>query len=298
MHNGAALRVERVIDLSRLNDAERRVLRLLAEGHTAKSIANAIGTTPAAVNERLREARRKTGVGSSRELARVLKAQENRHEQMGVGRRRSFEAVLSQPDAESWRPQTGVFAMIGIFIVAAAGAAALMSQQPEASSEADPLFASIFAQQQDPMKLFASHPKSREEMDRALAGAGYWSVMRQLHTKAHSEPRDAAWASGTENALRRALVSIPRVGVKGTELRVLCGSTMCEVAGSVDEPADRSSRAVFDEFNRTTISRLNPHALEPETDRLRLEIMVGGIATMSQTPPRLSYVFYYSRAKG
>ena len=57
------------MDLSRLNEAERRVLGLLAEGHTAKSIANTIGSTPAAVNERLREARRKTGVGSSRELA-------------------------------------------------------------------------------------------------------------------------------------------------------------------------------------------------------------------------------------
>ena len=62
--------VKRMIDLSRLNEAERRVLRLLAEGHTAKSIAAELATSPAAVNERLREARRKTGVGSSRELAR------------------------------------------------------------------------------------------------------------------------------------------------------------------------------------------------------------------------------------
>ena len=60
--------VNRMIDLSRLNEAERRLLRLLAEGHTAKSIATELGTSPAAVNERLREARRKTGVGSSREL--------------------------------------------------------------------------------------------------------------------------------------------------------------------------------------------------------------------------------------
>ena len=80
--------VKRTIELSRLNEAERRVLRLLAEGHTAKSIAAELGTTTAAVNERLREARRKTGAGSSRELARQLRAQENRHEQMGVGRAR------------------------------------------------------------------------------------------------------------------------------------------------------------------------------------------------------------------
>jgi len=30
------------VDLSRLNEAERQVLRLLAEGHTAKSIANGL----------------------------------------------------------------------------------------------------------------------------------------------------------------------------------------------------------------------------------------------------------------
>lgn len=70
-------------DLHLLSDAERQVLALLAQGHTAKSIAAATGRTENAVNERLREARRKTGVGSSRELARLL-AQENRDEEIEV----------------------------------------------------------------------------------------------------------------------------------------------------------------------------------------------------------------------
>ena len=127
------------MDLSRLNDAERRVLGLLAEGHTAKSIAHAIGSTPAAVNERLREARRKTGVGSSRELARVLKAQENRDEQIGVGSRHRVTADISPGAADPRRPRTGVYAMIGLLAIAAAGAAALMTQQPAADAPADPL---------------------------------------------------------------------------------------------------------------------------------------------------------------
>lgn len=59
-------------DLSRLSDAERRALRLLAHGHTAKSAAVELGLSEGAVNERLREARRKTGVGSSRQLARLV----------------------------------------------------------------------------------------------------------------------------------------------------------------------------------------------------------------------------------
>ena len=58
-----------------LSDRELEVLRLLAAGHTVKSIAVQIDRTEASINERLRDARRKTGVGSSRELARLLDAQ-------------------------------------------------------------------------------------------------------------------------------------------------------------------------------------------------------------------------------
>ena len=58
--------------LEALNDYELEILRLLANGHTAKSIAARLGRSETAINERLREARRKTGLGSSRELARLL----------------------------------------------------------------------------------------------------------------------------------------------------------------------------------------------------------------------------------
>jgi DNA-binding CsgD family transcriptional regulator len=58
-----------------LSDKELEILRLLAGGHTVKSIAAGLGRSEASINERLREARRKTGVGSSRELARQLAAQ-------------------------------------------------------------------------------------------------------------------------------------------------------------------------------------------------------------------------------
>ena len=60
---------------SALNAHELEILQLLANGHTAKSIAARLGRSETAINERLRDARRKTGVGSSRELARLLDAQ-------------------------------------------------------------------------------------------------------------------------------------------------------------------------------------------------------------------------------
>jgi len=196
------------IDLSRLNQAERRVLGLLAEGHTAKSIANTIGSTPAAVNERLREARRKTGVGSSRELARLLNAQENRDEQIGVGNRHRVAADISPGAAEPRRPKTGVFAMIGLFVVAAAGAAALMNPQPVAQPPADPLIGALL------------QPESKNP-DAA-----------DFYAKVRSEQR-GPWAIRTELQIKARLMALPLVGKDGNVLRVTCGSTICEIAGTL-----------------------------------------------------------------
>ena len=53
------------LDESRLTLIERSVLDLLARGHTAKNIAAETGMSVHAVNERLREARAKTGVGAA-----------------------------------------------------------------------------------------------------------------------------------------------------------------------------------------------------------------------------------------
>ena len=55
-----------------LTDREKETLRLLLVGHDAKSIARALGLSVHTVNERLRDARRKLGVSSSREAARLL----------------------------------------------------------------------------------------------------------------------------------------------------------------------------------------------------------------------------------
>src|SRR5918993_5328038 len=203
------------VDLSRLNEAERQVLYLLAEGHTAKSIASELGSTPAAVNERLREARRKTGVGSSRELARVLKSQESRHDEMGVAPSRPSIAVPSQWDAAPWRPQTGVIAMLTLFFVAAAGAATLMTQAPQPRSDVDPLVGA-------PLERF------KQPVD--------------LHTQVRTEKRDDEWAARTEEAIRARLLQIPLIGRHGNVLRVTCASTLCEIAGTLIAPSSKAEQ--------------------------------------------------------
>ena len=63
--------------LDALTDKERQTLRLILRGHDAKSSARELGLSVRTVNERLRDARRKLGVTSSREAARRLLAEES-----------------------------------------------------------------------------------------------------------------------------------------------------------------------------------------------------------------------------
>lgn len=58
--------------LDDLTDKEKEALRLLLAGHDAKSSANELDISVHTVNDRLRNARRKLNVSSSREAARIL----------------------------------------------------------------------------------------------------------------------------------------------------------------------------------------------------------------------------------
>lgn len=58
--------------LQALTEKEKQTLRLIVRGHDAKSIARHLGLSVHTVNERLRDARRKLEVSSSREAARLL----------------------------------------------------------------------------------------------------------------------------------------------------------------------------------------------------------------------------------
>ena len=259
------------MNLSRLNEAERRVLRLLAEGHTAKSIANTIGSTPAAVNERLREARRKTGVGSSRELARLLKAQENRDEQIGVGSRHHIAADTSPGAADPRRSKTGVYAMIGLFVVAAAGAAALMGHQPAAQTPRDPLVG----------ELLQPVPEDRGFAD--------------LYATVRSEKRDP-WAVRTEQQIKARLMSLPLVGKNGNVLRVTCGSSLCEIAGTVIVPQDKAeTHDQRSQLNRTVraLQIQIPDALA----QLRLNPDAVNFTSGKGKPDKSVFLLYFSRAK-
>jgi DNA-binding CsgD family transcriptional regulator len=55
-----------------LTEKEKQTLRLIVRGHDAKSTARSLGLSVHTINERLRDARRKMAVSSSRQAARLL----------------------------------------------------------------------------------------------------------------------------------------------------------------------------------------------------------------------------------
>ena len=56
----------------------------------------------------------------------------------------------------------------------------------------------------------------------------------ELHEQVHHEPRDRAWADASEKALRDAYSAIPHMNDLAP-VRVLCGTSLCEVANTLPE---------------------------------------------------------------
>ncbi|MCP5143189.1 MAG: DUF4019 domain-containing protein [Gammaproteobacteria bacterium] len=96
--------------IATLTEREKKTLRLLLAGHDAKSIAREFDLSVHTINDRLRDARRKLGVPSSREAARLLALHEGRPnsivpEAIGVG---DMSANV-QIDGQSSKPKRTVF---------------------------------------------------------------------------------------------------------------------------------------------------------------------------------------------
>ena len=106
-----------------LTERELEVLQLLAAGHTAKTIAYRLGRSEASINERLRDARRKTGVGSSRELARMLDAQQVWDKKIDLSTEDLASDSVVQPATAGVKTSKGLIAML---IALSAAAAALI----------------------------------------------------------------------------------------------------------------------------------------------------------------------------
>jgi DNA-binding CsgD family transcriptional regulator len=138
-----------------LTEKEKQTLRLIVRGHDAKSMARHLGLSVHTVNERLRDARRKLEVSSSREAARLLLDTEGDDPQkladkpIGEAAGAATVARSDEPDSGTVRASgvaspvgwliAGVAimsAILGILILAAAPQSAPQSAGQPASSEA------------------------------------------------------------------------------------------------------------------------------------------------------------------
>ncbi|MGQ2935791.1 MAG: helix-turn-helix domain-containing protein [Sphingopyxis sp.] len=104
-----------------LTDREMEILRLLVAGHTVKTIAARLGRSETSINERLRSARRKTGVGSSRELARLLDLQKTCDENIDLSGERPAVKDLAHAATVGVRGSKGMIVMLIAIPMAAAG---------------------------------------------------------------------------------------------------------------------------------------------------------------------------------
>jgi DNA-binding CsgD family transcriptional regulator len=283
---------ERMIELSRLNEGERRVLLLLAEGHTAKSIATELETTPAAVNERLREARRKTGVGSSRELARLLKAQENRHEDIGVGNAADPVVPDVGRSGTQARSNRKVLTVMTGLLLTGLVAGALALQQGESSNVAggeapfsDPLVGNIFAPA-DPEKA-ALIPTTERDYVHGKAGESSQTeaALRQLHAQVRAGPRDAQ----AEARLTAIYKSIHPIKLSSAPLRVLCSESLCEVATTTQVP---TPQAEVD----ATLGEVQGAELRQRAEAMGLKPLYLWFG-LHPSGDRAAYLGYWSRGK-
>ena len=105
-----------------LSEKEKETLRLILFGHDAKSMAGELDLSVHTVNERLRNARRKLGVTSSKEAARLLLEEEGEtpdflvHKRMGdaAGEGPDQDSKTSRRAIPAWPIVTGVLTMIAI----------------------------------------------------------------------------------------------------------------------------------------------------------------------------------------
>lgn len=96
-----------------LTEKEKETLRLIVRGHDAKSTARHLGLSVHTVNERLRDARRKLDVTSSREAARLLLDTEGGAPQK-LGDERIGDAGAAIRAAEDDEPDSGTRRATGV----------------------------------------------------------------------------------------------------------------------------------------------------------------------------------------
>ena len=128
-------------NLHALTEKEKQTLRLLLAGHDAKSMARHLGLSVHTVNERLRDARRKLSVSSSKAAARMLRDAEGTDPET-LGDERIGDAGIppagqqgGEPSAHLFATSRKAWAIGGLAMMSLAIAVLALSGAPDAAPD-------------------------------------------------------------------------------------------------------------------------------------------------------------------
>lgn len=163
-------------DIHALTEKEKQTLRLLLTGHDAKSMARQLGLSVHTVNERLRDARRKLSVSSSKEAARMLRDAEGPDPE-SLGDKPIGDAPAARPGQQGDEPGASYFAkprnawaIGGLAMLSFAVAVLALSGAPEVAQDRAP--PTEAAARSSPVAESAASQAARQWL--ALVDAGDW----------------------------------------------------------------------------------------------------------------------------
>ena len=200
-----------------LSEREKETLRLLLSGHDAKSAAVALGLSVHTINERLRDARRKLGVGSSRAAARLLAQVEGADPNfsgdklLGVA---TTAAPTGEHDASDNRRRRGLSptwllgGMTIMFAIVAAVAVTMTLQGAGQAGSATPPAASVASAPDKPVVMAA------ESWVKLLDGRRWADSWKASGAPFRSKITETGWASTIE-PLRSQLGSVTSRAFRG-----------------------------------------------------------------------------------
>ncbi len=215
--------------LEALTEREKATLRLIVRGHDAKSIARHLGLSVHTINERLREARRKLAVSSSREAARLLfEAEGGAAIPEPVADSRIGEAAAAPREHSEGAPATGAgrrsrlpwplagVALMTPLIVAVALAAGLQLATPQAAATDAPKPAVVEAAQ----RFLALVDGARWAESYDATGASFHKLNTlAAWTAASEQVRAELGAAGTRMFLSEEQLPAPPAGYEVVKFR-------------------------------------------------------------------------------
>ena len=208
-----------------LTEKEKEALRLLLEGHDAKSSAVELDLSVHTINDRLRNARRKLNVSSSREAARILGDTEGRAPQnpapasFGMGEDGASPDIADLSNTKrvgaprvTWL--AGGMLLMSILIAAAIITVGMPGEEaaPATAKAAEPMAQSTLVNPEDA----ASLPPARAFLAEIDAGdwTGSWEIAGEAFRSATSAQE---WAAAVEpvraplgEATERRLATVTR----------------------------------------------------------------------------------------